>query len=509
MAYSEQQKQQQVVDIARSIFSHNNLYLIGTAEQGAVNIPIQVHNLKQAQRYFGTSGTLIDAMKRLEGIPKRQKIYLVKTTGSHATCFLNLNDFESSVQERALMIRSVHAYELGNQIQVFLDADGVTIIPPASTELPRLTYTYEAYPTIGQLVEAINADAKDGVSLVEAQCSFGEHLLSKLALIVCNAPQHRLTGGESGLNATKNQLYYALADTYAVLEGLEIDVIHPLGVHIDDLSLAVDSLEGKADEVGQRLSLTQGGRRLTYYDQLLEYCQRQLSTGIFTHGVMGFRQTHEKNVSAWANTWKKTKEHSLYFSTYAYLVSIVAGDLHYGYHQYQGNAALAYASLISGLAIEQCPYNQPFSDAIQLVHEFSREESKALNVLGWVTFRDSLLHRTVVAHHDGTPYIEDEFGLRYFHNVRMCQIVSKAVRQVVDQYIGENLGTLLKYNALEQNIEKILTIFQDRGILKDYQFNIEADKALGIVYLKLSLKAKYMVEWVEVMGQIQTEGEVE
>lgn len=514
MAYSEQQKQQQVVDIARSIFSHNNLYLIGTAEKGAVNIPVQVHNLKQAQRHFGMSGTLLEAMERLEGIPKRQNIYLIKTTGSHATCFLNLNDFGSSVQERAMMIRSVHAYELGNEIQVLVDSDGLTVIPPVSTGLPTLAYSYKAYPTIGQLVEAINADAKDGISLVEAQCSFGEHLMSHLALSVCNAYHRRLNGGDSGLKATKNRLYYALADTYSVLEGLEIDIIMPLNVYIDDVQESSshygEGTYGLAvyNHDDDRLSLTYGSRQLTYYDQLLEYCQRQMSSGIFTHGVIGFNPVEDKPISTWARAWTKTKENSLYFSTYAYLVSVVAGDLHYNYYQYQGNAGLAYASLISGLAAEQCPYNCPFTDAIQLVQEFTRSESKTLNELGFVTFRNSLLHRSVVAHHDGTPYIEDELGLRYFHNIRMCQIVAKAVRQVVDQYIGENLTTLLKYNSLEQNIDKLLTIFNDRGIIKDYQFSIETDETLGAVQIKLSLKAKYMIEWVEIIGQIQTEGDI-
>lgn len=512
MAYSTQQKQRQVVDIARSIFSHNNLYLIGTAEKGAVNVPVRVNNLKQAKRYFGDNGTLIEAMKQLEGIPSRQEIYLVKTTGSHATCYLNLNDFGSETHNGVFMIRSVHAYDLANEIQVTVGEEALEVIPPASTGLPTLTYSYKSHPTIGQLIEAINADAKDGISVVEAQCSFGEHLLTELSLKVCNVTHHRLTGGNSGLNATKNRLYYALADTYSVLEGLEVDIIVPLECHIDDLqedfSHYGDGTYGNSsyNNKDDRLSLCYGTRRLTYYDQLLEYCYRQLSSGIFTHGVIGFHPTEEKSIERWAKAWTKTKENSLYFSTYAYLVSVVAGDLHYNYYQSKGSGVLAYASLISGLSVEQCPYNHPFTSTLQLAHEFTRQESRDLNELGFVTFRNSLLHQTVVAHHDGTPYIDDELGLRYFHNVRMCQIVAKAVRQVVDQYIGENLNRLLKYNSLEQDVEKLLTIFHERGIIKEYQFKIDLNESLGTAHIRLSMKAKYMIESVEVIGQIQTEG---
>lgn len=492
MAYSAQQKQQQVVDIARSIFSLNNLYLIGTAEQGAVNVPVRVDNLKQAQRYFGTNGTLLEAMVQLEGIPKRQDIYLVKATGSHATCYLNLNEFGGETHEKALLIRSIHAYPLANEIQLQLLPEALKIVPPASTDLPTLTYSYEAYPTIVQLVEAINSDAKDGISLVEAQCSIGEYFSSDSALNACNEMFYFLVGGDDGLNATKNRLYYALAETYSVLEGISIDVLVPLGAYLDDLN--------------SQLTLKIGTRCLTYYDQLLEYCQRQLSSGIFTHGVMGFQSSEQKAIENWATSWTRTKEDSLYFSTYAYLVSIVAGDLHYAYYQTKGNGVIGYASLISGMSVEQCPYNYPFTDSIQLGHEFTRQESKDLNQLGFVTFRNSLIHQKVVAHHDGTPYVEDELGLRYFHNVRMCQVVVKAVRQTVDFYIGENMASLLKYSSLEQDIEKLLTIFSERGMVKDYQFKIETDKTTGSIQIKLALKARYMVESVEVIGQIQTEG---
>ena len=67
-----------------------NIYLIGTAEKGPVNVPTLAVSIEHARAIFGKEGSLVDAYSIIVDTDMDCNVWLVKTSGGHGEAYLNI-----------------------------------------------------------------------------------------------------------------------------------------------------------------------------------------------------------------------------------------------------------------------------------------------------------------------------------------------------------------------------------------------------------------------------------
>lgn len=494
--------------------------LLGTAAQGPVMEPVRVAGPENASRLFGIDGTL-PAGYRLAQLVNPQAVYcLMRINGSAASLSLNI---ETDGREPCLfLLEAEEANDRYNRVAVRVETSsyGDTVLVIKLDDNTRNVYNLVELPTLGELVDKINLDASLGYSPVKASTT--DAMVPSVELAPLLSDWVYLEGGDSGLNPTKNELYFMLKNAYAKLEGLRTDIVVPLGVYFDDvLSSFVygdsRSLFGAAwyssDE--DYLNLEDEGRRATFHGQLIDFCRRQFARGLMCHGVLGLRPMAEGELLARAGvnyiaarvgtSCLSSREGFLYGEDdWGHCISLVLGDLEYDWGYTSG--APAYAALIAAAGTETTTGMAVSNIKRQRTYLSNDPPDFALRYAadsGLVTFYNSIkkglsVFSGVTAAPAGRP-------LHYLANVRTAHYLVYMLRLALEPYIDVIQGIIPVRDTIERITADVLENARRSGLIQSYSYGLQFQPlgAFSVVcVINLTIRAKYAVEDISITTNI-------
>jgi hypothetical protein len=503
-----------VNEILSSDLHGKRIYLLGTAEFGPTNKPMLINNEGHLNSIFGFGGSIIEAYSQIKEGSSNSEVYVCKVTGTHSIAHLNVNIVGSDIVEDGFIIKSKESNEIYNNIKINLYPGSIEFVFPEELGGGTKEYLFENYNIFGLLVKAINEDTDNELNFVYAQCIVDPATPLAGSLACCNPSEMYMYGGDSGIYYCKNQYYYALQETYDLLESEEIDIIVPAEAFMDDVhpEYVYYGQDGYNQLYYQEdrdyLTIKIDNKPVSFYTQLLEFCVRQLRFGMVTNGVIGFNKTYNKHLYSdeqdyVVNIVKASLEYNLKITDYknmAFLVSVVAGDLSYNYGDTVNNGYSVYAGLISSLSVKSNTTNIPLPESISVFNEFSEDAMKILSDLGVVTFRISPFYDRPVVYSGVTPVDKDKTDLHLYCNVRMIQLTISYVRKLLESYIGENIDDLVSSGIMRKELEYVLDTIRDRGVIDSYEAEIVIDNTAGELSFYLILQTIYMLEGIEVSG---------
>lgn len=515
----KEQRNTLINEAIQSTLHGKRIYLLGSAEFGPTNEPILVKSTVGLYNKFGKQGTLIDAFHALKYVSKNNLVYLVKTTGEHATAHFNINIQDGEIIESGFILTSSQSNEIFNDVKIIADINQLTIVFPNDFGIKNKVYKYEEYPTIDRLASAINKDTNQKKSYIYAYYSVDPATPTKHAFFSCNSTETYMYGGQCGLNYSKNLLYNCLDKTYDILESHDIDIIVPIDAFMDDIY--PDDAEGAQHQYNMKYYQTTKdyltedftGKKLSFMDQLLQFCLRQLNSGMVTTGIIGYNSSHKfwsKYLSESddiAEMYKACFDYNLKNCLnpfYAFLVSVVAGDIRYNKGTIIDNGYLAYAALCADTIITSGTTNIPISNTISLHHEFSEKVLRDLADTGIVAFRHSPLYNTPVIY-DGVTASPVNENLKLFCNVRMIQMCISYINKLFQFYIGHDMENLIKKKMIVEDLKNIFTVLYRRGIITSYEFDVVPYYAQNEIKVYLNLTTCYMVKAIQLCSVINVE----
>lgn len=400
-------------------------------------------------------------------------------------------------EEFQVKLESVFAGATYNQTQVkvadLVDANSVkigtkvTITKPESKKSQvteaALEYTSVDFPTLGQLVQAINADNRNNI--VRASVA-NRHFGLKTDDLTATTP---FTGGSDGVNVTKQEMFNVLGghrDTngllidpgvYHLLENYTVDTIVPLGVYADDV------LPGKYDNFAAQLALA---------------CAVISHRNHATSGVIATSSPDEAGLAAVQNHVDKllASKNNYFMRDRAgnilkdsdgrnidlgRFISVVAGPdvilTNNRVGSYADNSAAGYAGFIAQLPAQSGPTNKVVSYAKGLRFSFSNSQLDKLTEARYVTFR---MKNAQVAIVDGPTAAQADSDYRRISTIRVLKEVVNELRDVCDPYIGEP-NEVPQRNAMSAAMSKRLGQLAEAGVIVDYDFVIVATPQMQLI----------------------------
>lgn len=483
------------------------VYLLGGSELGVKNKPTRIDNIQELYKNFGRKGSLIEGYKQVKEGSEEAIVYLCKATGEHATVKLNVNvPNQEKPKKDAIVFLSAHAHERYNDISILLTPNYLTFSFPPEFNTRSVSYYYQDYPTLSDLMNKINKDTERGRNHVYMQCFSDLNLRTSTAIHTVNPMEVQFYGGDSGLNWNKNKLYYALKTTYTLLAGDDIDRIVPLEAFVDSISLSSDFASASSRD---KLTAEDEYGYLSFYRQLLEFCINQMQYGLITRGIMGYCTTSDKYLQddfdgyvAYAKAClmeNLVKANDL--RDYYGLIDVCVGDVYYDYGSSLGNHYTAYAGLSSGLPLKDHTTNKAYSRSIVLRNEFQNEHFLDFMDNSLVGVRTSPLTDLVTIVNGVTTAPRDS-DMHYACNVNMLQVTAYYVQKMFNRYLGENLSALLKNNTLKKELEEVLKYLKEKGIIEQYKAQILENEREGKITYNISLKSRNMINYIGLSNSI-------
>lgn len=490
-----------------------NVYLLGTASFGPTNCPIKIKSLSHLYSIFGSSGTLIEAYRQVYNIVSNVNIYCCKITGRHSCTFLNVNIENDEVFENALELKAMYSSDIYNDVYIKITETCISFKFPQKLNIQDIEYYFSDYGTLGILVDQINRDTKNGLNCIDAQLYCDSDVESYCSLSTVNPDSVYLFGGDNGLSASKNTMYYCLDDTLHLLEGEPIDVIVPLNMYIDDIQLQSSKYDMSAyDESyydNPKDTLTNDEDNiLSYYDLLLGYCVQQLNNGFLTLGIMGYNPTSdmylnnnkEEYIKIAVEYLNENKFNKVY-ENYNQLISVVIGDVMFPYLESNVNGYVLYAVKLASLNLMDCPTNKFISKNVYLYNEFDNNDLDYFSNNGLVSLRYSPLKEAVVFSSCVTTCSSD--NLMYnIQNLKAIQFSVSCLYDIFQQYIGEDLNKMLDSNFLSNVIKGCFNLIKSENLISEYKFEITRESYHDIK-IYLYLKTKTMADFFKVIHRIK------
>lgn len=511
----QNKRRQLLSDIMSDKMHGRHVYLIGSAEYGPTNEPIRVMSTAGLHKHFGYKGSLIDAFHCIKYTNKSIPVYLVKTTGVHASIYMNVNIFNGEILRNAFSIHASESNEIYNEVYIINDVDSITFCYPNEIGMPSAKYRYSDYPTIDKLCEAINSDTNKKMGRLYAYYTCDPSVKTETAFYSVNPTKIYMFGGESGVGYTKNMLYNCLEKTYEMLESNRIDIVIPVDAFLDDAFPDDDENHYGMQYYRQyRDYLTEDteGHKYSFLNQLVNFCIRQLSSGVVTHGVIGFSNYNTlvtdylyeaDELEMLYISCLKYNESLLEYPFYGFLVSAVAGDIRYNSGAIIDGAYLAYGAFCAMVKTTSGTTNLPLSDTIRIYEEFSEDVLERLCNNHIVAFRHSPLYEKPVAYSGIT--ISDDENFKYFVNVRMVQICISYLDRVMQFYLGINMHTIMQEGLLEKDIKTMLETLKGIDYITYYDFKLVPYYLQGEIKVYLTLISNFMVKSVTLCTSIKAE----
>lgn len=477
-----------------------NIFLIGTAEKGPVNSPILAKSLEHVRSIFGNQGSLLEAYSIISDTDIPCNVHLCKTSGSHGELYLNVLKDNGDIIENGFYIKSKHANESANDIEIYLDDNVITFTYPQELGGNTLSYSLNNYNTLHDLANAINEDTKllKGEVFCFAYCE--PHISCKFSLSPVNSTQLKLIGGDSGLHYNKNMLYNCMGTTYSALEGYPTDIIVPLDVFYDDTLTddieLLDSLSFNKDY----LTLKSNGEYMSFYKQLVSFCKLQMQSSIISHGVMGMNLTNnyeidEEELLKTLDVCNTINNLSDDLKKYSHMVSVVVSDVYALYGTVTTNAYIAYAVLIASTRISETTTNKSLPSSFVLYNVFEQDTLKQISDKGYVCFRNSPVTNNIHVVNGVTKSTHNE--LKYLCNVRMIQVVMKNVKALLSEYIGRNIEELIESGEINARMSELFSSLYADEFIKDFSALNVIKKDDSHLMVNLSFATRYMLEEID------------
>lgn len=465
--------------------------IVGSSNLGPTNAFVNVSSDKEVESIFGREGTLYNSYIQIKDtIPSHISVTMIKTTGTHAVSYFNLNSKNGEIQSDALVFTSIYSNQLYNNVKIHAYEDRLEFEFPSYINIENAKYYYRNYEVVGQLINAINEDTYNAKNVVIANCSINEYTPFDSSFYIINETTRNMVGGSSGLDVTKEELYMCLEKTYDIMLGEEIHLLSITNAFIDD-------------EIDLNY---QSGRRCTFYEQLLNFLAHQLKYGTVSTGFITVSDKLKVDKDLVGNMKLvlnkcRTNENLL---QYSFLISIPFGELYYNNKLAYSNPLMFYSSLYLNLEPNSNTTNKHLDDSFNIKEYLDYEQIKALNELGVVTFRHSPYFDKVVAC-NGVTSVTYQSEFKYIVNVSMVQTVMPVMKNELEKHLGENLKTVAESNIIKEDVRKVLATFTSKEIIDKYQFDLSIDYELGELICNLHLKTAYMVEDIEMVGKIKLE----
>ena len=504
----------------RSAIPTKSLFLLGQSADGPVNQPIIVANRKEAVAAFG-SGNLLEAYDQVQGIAGIS-VHLMRITGEYAR--LSLLGESGAV----LTLRSVNAGAKYNAIRVYVDTversgvanEALIVESPVSGESAR-SYILSDYADMSELASHINKDAylkRGHVFAVAAEPQFPAHQLPSL-----NSDILMFEGGEDGTDATKDELFLALEDTYDLLQGRNVDVICPYPVRLDDIHPSVRYGEASAvyGQVrygsGDYLALVDEAKPdypLTFHEQLIEFCQGQEHFGIMTHGVIGMSEVvagdamsphyiaRLAGATAFSDRYGLTDYVSGKYVDKGHYISVYGQDIRYG--ELVRNGCAMYAGMIAALGPAGSTTNTPLPPGVELAYELSPQELRALAEIGVVAARGSVRRGLVIS--NGVTAGLPSSPLHQIGNVRMVQQTLATLNEALGEMVGEPYVPSMTVRSIEDRTQKALVGLVNTQVLTDFDFSVTMDGTTMRAQVELELRPRFSVEYIKSSSVIDFAG---
>jgi len=387
------------------------------------------------------------------------------------------------------------------EVKVTSDDREIIITKPStkkssSEELP-LSYKASNYPTLGQLVDAINSDSNNG--FVKAFVNSVHEAVDTLKLAAKSETLFTAADDCNEIKLSKQKLFHKLAgkrDTqgylteigaFQVLDNYMVDIIVPLGCFADDVLL------GDYDNFAYELALLCG----------------KVSQVHLTHGVISVKspvkndlvtiEARVKELEAMTNIFEmrrldgsvlKDMDNKAY--DLGGYISIIAGqELTYNTQKggiYNDNATLAYAGLISTVNTPDNTTNKKMDSIVGMRYSYSIPQLNRLQNKRFVTFRTRASDGSIVVT-DGVTAAKEGSDYSRLVNTNVVRAILNDVHKATEPYIGLAQSTV-NNNAMASSIDKKLKSRQEQGDVQSATFNLvidPLDKLLGNASVELNI----------------------
>lgn len=407
--------------------------------------------------------------------------------------------FESFFGGSAYNKGSIEVVDLKNASSVVI-GKRVIITKPDSKKVSSyeqpLVYDSTDYLTFGLLADAITADAANGMYKVTTDNS--EVLTSDLKVT-----KTFFTGGEDGVNLSKQEMFEALSGkrdsngylttigAYQLLEDYSVDWIVPVGVYADE------DLNDRNQNFAYELALlcaVLSYRNKTTLGAISMKPNRDTSLA----GV----QEYAKHVASFKNLfYMKDQDGNPILDSegkpmdLGMYLSVVAGpeieERDNSVGVYYTNAAVDYVAMNTVLFPQSAPTNKVIAGANKLRFSFSNAQLDGITGNRIVTFKNKIDRngKSSIVVVDGVTAAHPYSDYTRITTPKSLRTIVDHVREVCEPFIGEP-NTIEQRNAMSSAISKRLSILKEKGVLLDSAFQIlvtPQDQVLGSARLELTI----------------------
>lgn len=445
-------------------------------------------------------------------VQKGQKIsvsYYVDTTVNNSTNSLILEShFGGDLYNTGkVSVDDVYDLPIGTPGRKVI-GKAVTIINPDGKKGTKgdITYTSLDYPTLGLLVDAINANNP----CYKASTTDDNELLENLENGTSGSMVVYFENGSDGLGLSKDELYECLSGlrdsngyiikqgAYQLLENYRVDMVVPVGVYADDSDQLSDKNRDFAYELALFCAINSYKNKTVHGGIAMKPLKDTSLAGVQKHAK--YLANYDKNTYYMKdNAGNELVDGNGDKLDLGKFISLVAGPGITFNHKVgslrEANPAVMYLAFNSTLQSQSAATNKKINGSTGLKYTFSNSQLNDIVGNRMVTFQ--LKYGTNGQAIQGAYCVDAPTSARKgseyarLTTVRVIRDVADAMREVADPYIGE-ANTIEQRNSLSAAISKRLDLLVEKGVILDYSFNLVAtvaDQVLGQASLELGIVA--------------------
>ncbi len=355
----------------------------------------------------------------------------------------------------------------------------------------------------------------------------------------------------SGATITNDARYGYLEEAYSRLLNYNVDIVVPLGAHIDDTITATAGTPGSQWSFGYQLAnfcyqatvnnntcigvigvdgatASASGTPdlkevndwvvdLTNYTNCTYYNGTTDTTAAGTPGNYSFVATTTERMPANYAGGDVTDARGNRVDIGAYISVIAANcraaneaavDLYPTLGYYNSDGAATYAGLIASLPAKRAATNKVV-DGVTLQQNISKSQANDLAGSRFVTLISKPKGIVVASAMTGAYNISQYYRSDYVRlsTVRIVHDAINYVRETADQFIGEP-NNAPQRNAMATAIENALKNMQEQGALRRFNYNVYAsptDQVLGKATVELELVPAFELQTITVIVALNSE----
>ena len=314
-----------------------------------------------------------------------------------------------------------------------------------------------------------------------------------------------MAGGRNGDNPTNAVLHSELAIAYEKLQDYEVDIIVPMGAHLDATMEGYNSITGLLEE-----------KNCGFHTQLAAFLEGLPDGTGETMGIIGVEPAKSASLSdvkEWVDRLTITDpgdelRGANFMSVFSSkLISVVAFEpIFQNPHQqliYTANGAAAYAGLVSALEPHVSPTNKSIGGVGGLRYSLSSSQLERLLNSRYVTMRQRpgrimVVTDAITAAAPGSDYV-------FLSTWRIVAAAMKLVRTVCNPFIGMP-NTLENRNAIDTAVSAGLQSMVDGGALTAFDFTVSstpAERTLGNVNIEMILVPVFEMRRIRVTVKLK------